>query len=69
MARMIKASPSDIIVGTRDGMVYCIDAETGDIIWEYDAGAQWGGGTIDGQNFISALPPERSIVWTRIPAG
>lgn len=49
VARMIKASPSDIIVGTRDGMVYCIDAETGDIIWEYDAGAQWGGGTIDGQ--------------------
>src|SRR5690606_7288872 len=49
VARMIKASPSDIIVGTRDGMVSCIDAETGDIIWEYDAGAQWGGGTIDGQ--------------------
>ncbi|HHT85616.1 MAG: PQQ-binding-like beta-propeller repeat protein [Bacillota bacterium] len=49
VARMLKASPSNVIVGTRNGMVYSIDAGKGDILWEYDAGAPWSGGAIDGQ--------------------
>ncbi|HHY12004.1 MAG TPA: PQQ-binding-like beta-propeller repeat protein [Firmicutes bacterium] len=47
VARMLTASPSNVIVGTRNGMAYSIDSESGDIIWEYDAGAPWGGGVID----------------------
>ena len=52
LACMLKASPSNVIVGTRNGMVYSIDAGKGDILWEYDAGAPWSGGAIDGQSLF-----------------
>ena len=50
VARMLKASPSNVIVGTRNGVVYSLDAESGNIFWKYDAGSPWGGGVIDGYN-------------------
>lgn len=45
--RLLLESQNRVIAGTRDGMVYSIDTETGSILWKYDAGAPWGGGIID----------------------
>ncbi len=45
--RLLLESQNRVIAGTRNGMVYSIDTETGSILWKYDAGAPWGGGIIE----------------------
>ncbi len=35
------------IVGTSDGLIRCLQIETGSTVWEYRAGSAWGGGTVD----------------------
>lgn len=35
------------IVGTSDGVIRCLQIETGSTLWEYRAGSVWGGGTVD----------------------
>ncbi|HOQ02230.1 MAG TPA: PQQ-binding-like beta-propeller repeat protein [Bacillota bacterium] len=45
--RLLSDSCGRIIAGTRNGFVYCIDPQTGDILWQYDAGSSWCGGVIN----------------------
>lgn len=47
--RLLMEEPYRVIAGTGNGRVYSIDTKSGGIMWEYDAGAPWGGGAIDDQ--------------------
>ena len=48
--RLLRNSSESVIVGTRNGYVYSVDPQTGNILWEYEAGSSWCGGIIDDQD-------------------
>jgi len=71
---ILSTSSGQIILGTREGLVYCLDAGTGDLVWRYDAGAAWGGGVLEGSRlyfgtakgeFHCVDSNEGGLVWKR----
>ncbi|QUL98794.1 MAG: PQQ-binding-like beta-propeller repeat protein [Candidatus Fermentithermobacillus carboniphilus] len=46
--RMLLKSPTEAILGTRDGRIFCVRIPDGEVLWTFDAVSAWGGGALDG---------------------
>lgn len=80
VGRILPKSSAQVIVGTRDGYIYCVRITDGQIIWKYDALSPWGGGVLDGSRLylgtgngeLHCIDVEKgTLIWKRTldPAG
>ncbi len=52
VGNMLAVDPGKVVVGTRDGSITCLNVQDGTVVWTYNAGSPWGGGTLDGHRII-----------------
>ncbi len=62
--RLLMEEPYRVIAGTGNSCLFHTDTKSGGIMWEYDAGAPWGGGAIDDQRLYFGT----SAVWRKFIA-